>query len=62
VAIYQITILGFNTLPDASGNVYFEPAAINLQTNDRFSQRVAVFVDTATRDKPRGAFLRTIVE
>jgi len=50
------SILGAPTLPDASGNVYFEPAAVNLQANDRYPNLVAVFKDTATRDKLGFAF------
>lgn len=36
-------------LPDASGNAFFEPAAVNFQANDRYPHTVAVFKDTATR-------------
>lgn len=37
------------SLPDSSGNVYFEPAAINFGANDRYPGMVLVFKDTATR-------------
>lgn len=37
-------------LPDTSGNVYWEPAALNLLANDRYPGMVVVFKDTATRD------------
>jgi hypothetical protein len=37
------------TLPDTSGNVYFEPGAINFESNDRYPGEVCVFKDTATR-------------
>lgn len=57
MATYQIPILNLNTLPDTSGNVYFEPAANNLQSNDRYAQIVAVFLDTATRILLGGAFI-----
>lgn len=36
--------------PDTSGNVTFEPAAVNLQANDRYPFDVAAFADTSTRD------------
>ncbi len=36
-------------LPDTSGSVYFEPAAINFGSNDRYPVEVAVFKDTSTR-------------
>jgi hypothetical protein len=56
MATHRIPILGAGTLPDTSGNVYFEPASINLQANDRYPHLVAVFKDTATRDKLGGTF------
>lgn len=37
-----------NILPDTSGNVWLEPAALT-QTNDRYPQMVARFKDTATK-------------
>ena len=57
MATHQLPILGPSTLPDTSGNVYAEPAAIVLQANDRYSQLVFVFVDTATRILLGGAFI-----
>jgi hypothetical protein len=36
-------------LPDTSGSVNFEPAAINFGTNDRYPVEVAKFADTSTR-------------
>src|SRR4030095_9752484 len=56
MAIRKIPILGFATLPDSSGNVYFEPYAVNLGANDRFPHMVGVFLDSATRDKLGGNF------
>jgi len=41
--------MGASTLPDTSGNVWFEPAALT-QTNDRYAQLVVRFKDTATKD------------
>lgn len=50
MATHQIIILGTLTLPDSSGNVFPEPAAANLEANDRYPGSVLVFTDTATRD------------
>lgn len=50
MATHTISILGLNTLPNTSGNVYFEPHAINFGSNDRYPLLVGVFKDTATRD------------
>jgi hypothetical protein len=41
-------ILNWAALPDTSGSVWFEPASLT-QTNDRYSQMVARFKDTATK-------------
>jgi hypothetical protein len=49
MATHRIGILNWAALPDTSGNVWFEPAAIT-QTNDRFAQLLARFKDTATKD------------
>lgn len=56
VATHKINILGSATLPDVSGNVYPEPAALNLQSNDRYPNIVFVFRDTSTRDALGVAF------
>src|SRR4051812_37734904 len=49
MSTHRLPILGFAALPDTSGNVWLEPAAIT-QTNDRYPQLVARFKDTATKD------------
>jgi hypothetical protein len=49
VATHRISILGWAALPDTSGNVWLEPAALT-QTNDRYAQLVARFKDSATKD------------
>lgn len=36
-------------LPDTSGSVWVEPAAVNFGSNDRYPVDVVVFDDTATR-------------
>jgi hypothetical protein len=56
VATFKIDILGASTLPDTTGSVYFEPAAVNFQANDRYPHLVCVFADTATRIKLGGSF------
>ena len=55
MATHRIPILGFNTLPDASGNVFFEPYSVKA-TNDIFRHGHFIFNDTATRDLLYGAF------
>jgi hypothetical protein len=48
MATHRLSI--FNCLmPDTSGNDWFEPASIT-QTNDRYTQMVLRFKDTATKD------------
>jgi hypothetical protein len=56
MATHRINILGAATKPDDSGNVYQEPAAINLQSNDRYPEMVWVFKDSSTRIKLGGVF------
>lgn len=56
MATHKIGILGAATLPDNSGNVYAEPAAVNLQANDHYPNIVFVFRDTSTRDTLGFAF------
>lgn len=51
MATHTIPILGAATLPDTTGSVYPEPAAINLESNDRYPGLVWVFADTSTRIK-----------
>lgn len=55
MATHRIPILGFNTVPDTSGDVFFEPYTIKA-TNDVWGYLVAIFNDTAARDGLRGAF------
>lgn len=56
MATLKINILGAATLPDTSGNVYAEPAAVNFQANDHYPNLVFVFKDTSTRDTLGFAF------
>jgi len=48
MATHRIPILGWNTLPDTSGSVFFEPYPTKA-TNDRWDHGHWVFNDTATR-------------
>lgn len=49
MATHRISILGPNTLPDTSGNVFFEPYPVKA-TNDFWKYLIAIFNDTATKD------------
>lgn len=55
MATHRIPILGANTVPDSSGDVFFEPYTIKA-TNDNWGYMVAIFNDTAARNGLRGAF------
>lgn len=55
MATKRIPILGFGTIPDASGNVFFEPYSVKA-TNDVWKRLVGIFNDTATRDGLHGGF------
>lgn len=56
MATHTIPIVGAFTLPDTSGSVYPEPAAVNFQANDRYPHVPYVFADTSTRLVLGGAF------
>ena len=55
MATHRIPILGAATVPDTSGNVFFEPYTVKA-TNDVWGRLVAIFNDTATRLGLRGGF------
>ena len=55
MATIRRSILGFATVPDDSGDVFFEPYSVKA-TNDVWKRLVAIFNDTATRIGLRGAF------
>lgn len=55
MSVHRIPILGFGTVPDNSGNVFFEPYTIKA-TNDVWGRLVAIFSDTVTRIGLRGGF------
>ena len=52
---FRLPILGFATNPDASGDVFFEPATIKA-TNDFFQGLVLVFNDSSNDDELFGRF------
>ena len=55
MATHRIPILGWGTVPDTSGSVFFEPYDVKA-TNDVWDRLVAIFNDTATRIGLRGGF------
>lgn len=55
MATHRVSILGWGTIPDASGNVFFEEYGVKA-TNDVWRALVCVFNDTATRLGLRGRF------
>ena len=55
MATIRIPILGVETVPDTSGNVFQEPYTVK-GTNDVWGRLVWIFNDTATRIGLRGGF------
>jgi hypothetical protein len=55
MATFIIDVTPF-LMPDTSGNVWWEPAALT-QTNDRYAQMVLRFKDTSTKDTAGFYFL-----
>lgn len=55
MATHRIPIMGFSTVPDTSGNAFFEPYDVKA-TNDVWDYLVAVYNDTATRIGIHGKF------
>ena len=49
MATHRISILNAHTIPDTSGNVFFEPYTVKA-SNDVWAHLVCIFNDTATRD------------
>jgi len=52
---HRRSILGFATVPDAGGDVFFEPYDVKA-ANDAWKRLVAVFNDTSSRKGLHGAF------
>lgn len=55
MATHRIPILGFGTVPDTSGDVFFEPYSVKA-TNDVWKRLVCIFNDTSTRIGLSGGF------
>lgn len=55
MATHRLPILGANTVPDDSGDMFFEPYSIKA-TNDVWEYLVAIFNDSGTRIGLRGQF------
>jgi len=55
MATHRVPILGAATVPDTSGDVFFEPYTIKA-SNDTWGYLVPVFNDTSTRIGLRGRF------
>src|SRR3972149_7171101 len=55
MSVHRMPILGWGTIPNSSGSVFFEPYNIKA-TNDVWDRLVCVFNDTATRIGLAGGF------
>jgi hypothetical protein len=55
MALHRLPILGFATIPDSTGDVWFEPYSIKA-TNDVWKHLIGIFDDTATRIGLYGLF------
>ena len=55
MATHRIPILSWGTVPDTSGNVFFEPYSVKA-TNDVWDRLVLIYNDTATRLGCAGGF------
>jgi len=54
-ATHRIPILGWATVPEGSGDVFFEPFDVKA-SNDVWDRLIVVFTDTAERDALHGSF------
>jgi len=55
MSVHRMPILGWGTIPNSSGSVFFEPYNIKA-TNDVWDRLVCIFNDTATRIGLAGGF------
>jgi len=55
MATHRLPILGFSTIPDTSGDVFFESYAVKA-TNNVWDRLVCIFNDTSTRIGLAGGF------
>ncbi len=56
MSVHRIPIIGFSSIPDASGNVWPEPATIK-QTTAPWRGLQYIFKDTSTKDGLHGRFM-----
>ncbi len=54
-ATHRIPILGWATVPEGSGDVFFEPFDVKA-TNDVWDRLIVIFTDTSERDALHGSF------
>ncbi len=57
MATIRMPILGTGTVPDASGDVFFQPLSNVAPTNDLYDTLVLTFNDTANKDEVNGSFV-----
>lgn len=55
MATHRLPILGWQTVPDTTGEAYFEPYTLNA-TNDQWANLVLILEDTANRHGVYGVF------
>jgi len=48
MATHRQPLIGYGTLPDTSGNMFFEPASVKL-SNDLYGGHVGIFKDSGTK-------------
>lgn len=56
MATNRIPIINSSTLVDTSGTVFFEPSALNLNSNDRYGHFIASFTSQSLRQGFGGNF------
>lgn len=56
MATYDLPILGSFTRPDTNGDTFWNPAAINFGSNDRYSHMLVEFTSQSARRGIGGAF------
>jgi hypothetical protein len=57
MATIKTPVLGGGTIPDTSGNVWFEPMGVSFGSNNLLPGLIGVYADTATKDKLYGRFV-----
>lgn len=56
MATVRIPILGFGSVPDTSGDVFFQPLSLVAPTNDLYDLLVLSFNDSGAKDEINGSF------